>query len=37
VNEEAIELVDKMLAQIEREEGYLAGSIKLIALIEMQI
>ena len=33
-NEEAIKLVDKMLDQIETEEGYLAGSIKLIALIE---
>ena len=33
-NEEEIKLVDKMLDQIETEEGYLAGSIKLIALIE---
>jgi len=33
-NEEGIKLVDKMLDQIETEEGYLAGSIKLIALIE---
>lgn len=33
-SEEQIKLVDKMLDQIEAEEGYLAGNIKLIALIE---
>lgn len=33
-NVEEIKLVDKMLDQIELEEGYLVGSIKLIALIE---
>jgi len=32
--EDQIQLVDKMLDQIERDEGYEAGSIKLIALIE---
>ncbi|TGE39647.1 CoA ester lyase [Desulfosporosinus fructosivorans] len=36
-NEEQIKLVDKMLDQIESEEGYLAGSIKLIALIETAV
>ncbi|MHB8073226.1 HpcH/HpaI aldolase/citrate lyase family protein [Desulfosporosinus fructosivorans] len=36
-NEEQIKLVDKMLDQIEAEEGYLAGSIKLIALIETAV
>lgn len=33
-NEEEIKLVDTMLAKIEEEEGYLVGSIKIIALIE---
>ncbi|TGE31028.1 CoA ester lyase [Desulfosporosinus sp. Sb-LF] len=33
-NEEEIKLVDKMLDQIEIEEGHTPGSIKLIALIE---
>jgi citrate lyase subunit beta/citryl-CoA lyase len=36
-DEEEIKLVDKMLDQIETEEGYPVGSIKLIALIEMAI
>lgn len=33
-DEEEIKLVDIMLTKIEEEEGYLAGSIKIIALIE---
>lgn len=33
-NEEQIKIVDTMLDKIEAEEGYLAGSIKIIALIE---
>ncbi len=33
-NEQEIKLVDQMLNQIEIEEGYVPGSIKLIALIE---
>jgi len=33
-NEEEIKLVDQLLDKIEREEGFAAGSIKLIALIE---
>ena len=36
-DEEEIRLVDKMLDKIEKEEGYIAGSIKLIALIETAI
>lgn len=36
-NEEQIKLVDKMLDQIETEEGFPAGSIKLIALIETAV
>lgn len=36
-NEEEIQLVDTMLDKIEAEEGFLAGSIKLIALIETAI
>ena len=33
-NEEEIRLVDKMLDQIERDEGYPTGSLKIMALIE---
>ena len=36
-DEEEIKLVDAMLDKIEEEEGYLAGSIKIIALIETAI
>ena len=36
-DEEEIKLVDTMLDKIEEEEGYLAGSIKIIALIETAI
>lgn len=36
-DEEEIKLVDTMLDKIEAEEGYLAGSIKIIALIETAI
>ena len=36
-DEEEIKLVDTMLDKIEKEEGYLAGSIKIIALIETAI
>lgn len=36
-NEEQIQLVAKMLDQIEREEGYPAGSIKLMAIIETAV
>ena len=36
-NEEQIKLVATMLDRIEEEEGYLAGSIKIIALIETAI
>ena len=34
---EEIKLVDRMLDKVEKEEGYVAGSIKLIALIETAI
>ena len=36
-DEEEIRLVDTMLDKIEEEEGYIAGSIKIIALIETAI
>jgi len=36
-DEEEIKLVDNMLNKIEEEEGYFAGSIKIIALIETAI
>src|SRR5665648_998222 len=36
-NEQQIKLVDTMLDKIEEEEGYIAGSIKIIALIETAI